>query len=106
VLDSPCDPSLSAAEAILQNLELLNQQFVTSMTMLDELLPYLEHTFIEALIPEFIEFERNMYSQLVSEGGEYIETSKRLLLSTLNNVLSAESPILFVQSLLAQSLVK
>lgn len=104
VLDSPCDPSLNAADAILQNLILIHGQFITSMTTLDELLPYIEHKFINALIPEFIEFERSMYSQLVSEGGEYIETSKKLLLSTLNNVLSAESPLSFVQVLLAQSL--
>jgi hypothetical protein len=95
---------LSLTEGLLHNLGVLHRQALVSLSMLEDCLPMIQHPYIRGLIPEFLEFERSLYSLLVSEGGEYISTSEGLLFGTLNSVLNAESPDIFVQNLLAYSL--
>jgi hypothetical protein len=103
VLDSLHMDTPQPAALIRDNLLFLNRQLNTSLSTLKDLLPRIEHPYIAAMLSNFLEFQRSIYSLMVGEGGEYVGARETLLLNGLEAILNAEYPTVFIDRLLAQS---
>lgn len=103
VLDSYHRNYPQPSALLRHNLLFLNRQLTLSLNTLKDALSPIEHPYIGAMISNFLEFQRSIYSVMVGEGGEYVGARETLLLNGLEQILNAEYPLVFIDRLIVQS---